>query len=141
MAGGRPTSYTKDTVKKAREYIASCVDIKNGGKLEVHLPTTEGLALYLDVSRKTLYNWAEEHDEFLHILERCNQTQANRVINNAMGGLYNPLIAKLLLGKHGYKDQMGISGEEEGEGIKLHVDITDRIKRIYRPGSDKSTSK
>jgi hypothetical protein len=29
------------------------------------------MAYQLDVSRKTIYSWADEHPEFLHILEKA----------------------------------------------------------------------
>jgi len=127
----RPTNYNEDIPKLAKEYIASC---KDKGK-EVNLPTAEGLAQYLEVTRKTLYNWADEHEEFLHILESLNQEQAKRLINKGLSGGYNSNIAKLILAKHGYKDQLGLSGEEQGEGIKIDVNINAAIDKIY--GGDK----
>lgn len=74
-------------------------------QLVVKLPKAEGLALYLGVSRSRLYEWAGLYPEFQDILERINQIQADRVINEALAGNYNPLIAKLLLGKHGYREK------------------------------------
>lgn len=134
MPAGRPTDYNKDTVKKVQEYLDSCRDIKIGkNQFDVNLPTTEGLALYLGIHRDTLYEWARNHPEFSDIFDRCKQEQANRVINGSMAGKYNPLISKLLLGKHGYKEQVGLSGEGEGEGVKLDVDIKDSITKIYGP--------
>ncbi len=127
----RPTDYNASTVPQARKYLVSCKDTVK----EVNLPTAEGLALYLGVSRKTLYNWADEHDEFLHILDTLNAEQAKRLINNGLSGKYNSNIAKLVLAKHGYKDQLGLSGEGEGDKIKLDVDITGAIDKIY--GSNK----
>jgi len=146
MKTGRPTKYSDEMIKKAEQYIKNCKDEikqiisgmneKSGNefykdKLIVNIPTAEGLSLYLDVSRKTLYTWAEEHDEFSHILDRMNAVQASRVINKAMSGDYNPLIAKLLLGKHGYKDQVGLSGEEEGSPVKIQVGVKTVIDKIY----------
>ena len=118
--GGRPTKYSKAMLKKAKEYIKESTDglkkvlestnSKTGRKkwkyeVAVRLPKAEGLALALKVRRSTLYEWAKNHEEFSDILETINQIQADRVINKALSGNYNPLIAKLLLGKHGYKDK------------------------------------
>jgi len=117
---GRPTKYSPEILKKAQEYISNCKDEveeiiesineKTGRerfihKLKVKLPKAEGLALYLEVNRDTLYEWAKKYPRFSDILEKINQIQADRVINEALAGNYNPLIAKLLLGKHGYKDK------------------------------------
>ena len=108
---GQPTKYNKEILVKSEEYIKQCVDEfksmveskdeKTGKKkyisrFKVNLPKAEGLALYLEVHRDTLYEWARKHKEFSYILERINQLQADRVINEAMAGNYNSLIAKLL---------------------------------------------
>lgn len=128
MPAGRPPIYSEKILKKAEEYIDNCKDKmeqvlsyvnKKTKKKEfryefsVNLPKAEGLALHLGVRRETLYDWAGKYDEFSNILERINQIQADRVINMALTGKYNPLIAKLLLGKHGYKDQKDITSGNE----------------------------
>lgn len=123
-AGGRPTKYKgEETLKLAEEYIQECKDEfeevvesineKTGRerfkqRLIVKLPKAEGLALRLGVSRKILYDWAEKYPKFRDILERINSIQADRVINMALAGNYNPLIAKLLLGKHGYSEKQEV---------------------------------
>lgn len=127
MTAGRPTQYSDNILKKAKEYIESCQDTKK----EVRLPKSEGLALYLGVTRKTLYNWADEHEEFLHILEKINQSQVEKLIDNGLAGKYNATIAKLVLAKHGYKDQVGLSGEGEGEPIKINQNLDEAIKKSY----------
>ena len=134
MPGGRPTKYSEEVLEQAREYIASCVDKitkyqsgedKNGNpiysfKCEVNLPKAEGLARYLGVSRKTLYNWADKNEEFLHILEAINQEQVERLINKGLSGDYNSNIARLVLAKHGYKQEMDLTSDgEKITGINL----------------------
>jgi hypothetical protein len=126
--GGRPTKYSKEVLKDARRYIRSCRDglrkvlestnSKTGRKrfryeIAVRLPKAEGLALALKISRDTLYEWAKKQKEFSDILEEINQIQADRVINKALAGEYNPMIAKLLLGKHGYKDEAKVEVEDK----------------------------
>ena len=83
-------------------------------KLNVKLPSIEGLARYLGVSRDTLYEWAKEHEEFSDILEIVRAEQADRLINNGLAGDYNPTIAKLLLHKHGYSDKTELTGDGGG---------------------------
>jgi hypothetical protein len=123
---------TEDHIQKANQYLAKCVDTietDNSGKQigwDVNIPTAEGLAIELGVCRKTLYNWSDEKygtdlkdeekdlkDRFLHIFERLMAEQAKRVINKALSGKYNPLISKLLLGKHGYKESSDITTNNE----------------------------
>lgn len=132
----RPTDYNENTISQAKDYINSCKDSDK----TVNLPTAEGLALYLGVSRRVLYDWADKYEAFLHILDELNSEQAKRLINNGLSGKYNSNIAKLVLAKHGYKDQLGLSGEGEGSPIKVHADITSTIDKIYGE-SDKTSSK
>ena len=117
--GGRPTKYQgKITLKKCEEYIVSCVDeveqvmkyesVKSTGyenKLKVKLPKREGLSLCLGVSMNTMTEWGEKHVEFLRVLERIDKLQAERLIDEALAGNYNAVIAKLLLSKHGYHEK------------------------------------
>ncbi len=129
---GRPTKYNKEMFEKAEEYIKECVDklervVESNNELtgrtrfiqkfKVKLPKAEGLALYLGVSRDTLYEWAKQYPDFSDILEKVNQIQADRVINEALAGNYNATIAKLLLGKHGYKESSETDVTSKGEKI------------------------
>lgn len=124
--GGRPTKYTKDITEKAEKYLSECIDTteqvvtgESGKftsykeKIKVNLPTIEGLAVYLEVHRDTLYEWEKEHDEFSDIIERLRGSQIKALVNNGLSGDYNPTIAKVLLSKHGYSEKQEIqhSGE------------------------------
>lgn len=110
--GGRPTSYSEETLTKAREYLLSCEDkeIERGSDerpeytIKVKLPTKGGLARYLGVSRETLYAWSKEKPEFSDIMEDLGAEQEDKLINNGLSGDYNPTIAKVLLTKHGYRE-------------------------------------
>lgn len=127
---GRPTEYNEDIISKSMEYIESCVDEidefhKTRGEksdsydrlVEVKLPTIEGLAVYLKVARSTVYKWAEEKPEFSDILEQLQSIQAERLINNGLNGNYNPIIAKLILMKHGYKEKIDTDITSGGKSI------------------------
>lgn len=115
--GGRPTNYHEGIIPLVREYINSCVDQieeyhkTRGDKsdtyerlVKVKIPTIEGLAYELGVSRSTLYLWKEENKEFSDIIEQLQAIQADRLLNNGLSGTYNPTIAKVLLTKHGYRE-------------------------------------
>lgn len=117
----RPTDYSSEVISDAwayvKEFCNDTVEVKSGTAiLSVNLPTIEGLALYLEISRSTLYLWQKEHKEFSDIIEVLQQKQAQVLINNGLAGKYNPTIAKVLLTKHGYTDKQEIDQKTEHSG-------------------------
>ena len=97
---GRPTKYSDDLQAQAEEYILSYEDL---GEL---VPTIVGLAIHLDVTTKTIYNWAtEEKPEFLRIFTRVEQLQHRTLVNGGLAGTFNPAITKMMMTKHGYDEK------------------------------------
>jgi len=97
---GRPTKYSDDLQAQAEEYILSYEDL---GEL---VPTIVGLAIHLDVTTKTIYNWAtEEKPEFLRIFTRVEQMQHRGLVNGGLAGTFNPAITKMMMTKHGYDEK------------------------------------
>lgn len=133
MAIGRPKKYTPKLLEKAKEYLDEAQDeevqqtvglsakgtelYKN--KLNVKLPSIEGLARYLGVNRDSLYQWEKEHEEFSDILDSVRAEQAERLINNGLSGDYNPTITKLMLTKHGYSEKVETDVTSGGQPIQL----------------------
>lgn len=119
---GRPSDYTPELLKKARDYNDNCPDT-------VH--SIEGICDHLDIARTTAYRWAEEEgkEEFKYILDKTLKKQAKALINNGLDGTFNSTIAKLILTKHGYNDKI----EQTGEG-----NLTIKIVR-EQGDSDKTT--
>lgn len=133
MAGGRPTEYSQDILTKAKEYLDACEDeeeqqltglsIKGTelykNKLRVNLPSIEGLALYLEISRDTVYDWEKQDDkkEFSYIISSLRAKQAKALIDKGLSGDYNPTIAKVLLTKHGYSNKTEVDHTSKGEKI------------------------
>ena len=126
MPVGRPTKYNDNILEKAEQYLLECVDtteqVVTGEsekftsykeKIKVNLPTIEGLAVYLNIHRDTLYQWEKEHPDFSDIIERLRGSQIKSLVNNGLSGDYNPTIAKVLLSKHGYSEKQEVqhSGE------------------------------
>lgn len=129
---GRPTDYNEEILTKTREYISLCEDSiedyqKSFGKtdtyeriVKVKLPSIEGLAVFLKVGRPTIYDWEQKHPEFSYILEELRAKQAEALLNNGLSGDYSPVIAKLILSKHGYKEQTDIT--TDGKAINIVFD-------------------
>jgi len=63
MPGGRPTDYDKKYCEIAIEYMKD-------GKHAIQL------AAHLGISKATLYNWANEHEEFLDALNKARTASA-----------------------------------------------------------------
>jgi hypothetical protein len=103
MAGGRPTKYTPELLAKAHAYV-------DGGWVDEGdlIPSHAGLAVTIEVTRTTLYDWESDPDkvEFSNILAKCNITQERKLLNGGLGGEFNPAITKLALGKQGYSDKL-----------------------------------
>lgn len=126
--------YDPKFVQKVDEYLATCVDEEDefhktrGEKsdtfertLKVHLPKVEGFALFIGVHKDTLYAWAKENDEFSDALQKIIVLQHNILVDNALSGNYNPLIAKLMLShNHGYKEKSDMTTNDES--IKIVFD-------------------
>ncbi len=136
MTIGRPLEYNKKVLSKSKEYIDSCTDeIENYHKtvgeksnsyervVRVSLPTIEGLAIYLNIARSTIYEWKSKYSEFSDTIEQLLVKQADLLINNGLSGNYNSTIVKLLLTKHGYK-------EEKAKDITLGNNIITGINFI-----------
>jgi hypothetical protein len=115
---GRPVEYDEETViAKGRAYLDSCVDEieeyhKTRGEksdgyerlVRVKLPTIEGLALAIGIHKDTIYDWEKKYPTFSDLTNDLRAKQADALINNGLSGDYNPLLSKLLLSKHGYKE-------------------------------------
>jgi hypothetical protein len=104
---GRPTLYEPLKIAKA---VQAYVEKRQEQKF---LPTIEGLAVHLMVSRECLYEWARVHPEFSDILEQLKAAQADQLIQNGLVGYFNATITKLMLSKHGYKDASDITSGDK----------------------------
>lgn len=128
---GRPSDYDGEkTCAIAREYIQSCIDKettfhRTRGKtsnsydriIQANFPTIEGLALKLNIARRTIYEWADRYPDFNHMVEWLQSKQAEMILKNSASGNYNPMIAKLILSKHGYKESQEVDVTSKGEKV------------------------
>lgn len=134
---GRPTDYTDQIPARTQEYLDSCQDevrqvvvgesekfTSYKEKVVVKIPTIEGLARFLGIHKDTIYEWEKIHPGFSDVLQALRSEQAARLINNGLSGDYNPVVAKLLLGKHGYADKSELSGPDGKPVVtETHVKI------------------
>lgn len=110
----RPTKYTEELVANAEKYLSSYTTL---------IPTIEGLALHLGISRETVYAWKDDEDkqQFSDIVDKILATQSAKLIEGGLSGEYNASITKLILsGKHGYVE-------------KSNQDITTNGKDLPQP--------
>lgn len=96
----RPSELTDELIDKAYDYLMGAW--REAGDL---IPSLSGLACYLGVCNKTIHNYKNNNDVFLHIVSRILTIQENRLLNGGLAGEFNASITKLLLCKHGYHDK------------------------------------
>jgi len=121
---GRPTRYTIKIPASVTEYTKNC--LKNGT-----FPTIEGLAQYLGISARTIYDWEKVHSEFLQTIDTLRDTQKQLLITNGLTGGYNSRFAMFLLkANHGMAEKeqlveatqnnyMGISPDLLADALRL----------------------
>lgn len=99
---GRPSKFA-ESLAKAKEYLM-------GGYETVGdvVPSVAGLACYLGVSRKTVYEWVKESTDLSDTLEGILAMQENKLINKGLNGDFNPTITKLMLANHGYSEKQEV---------------------------------
>ncbi len=104
MAGGRPTKLTPEVMATAADYAVNFADYDD------LIPTIAGLAGELKVSRETVHAWSREggNPEFSDIVKDLMGNQERKLVNGSLGNQLNPMIAKLMLSKHGYSDKQEI---------------------------------
>lgn len=121
---------TPELKKKAKQYLKTAVDEEyefhklRGGKVDgydekvrVNLPTLGGLAIYLDVNKDTLYEWGKVDNDISELLTRIITIQEQRLIDGAISGRYNPIIAKLILSaRHEYREKTDTTSDGKAIG-------------------------
>lgn len=110
---GRPKLLTPELIGQARGYLATCQDVITKDTKKVNLPKIEGLALFLHVSRETIYVWEKENADFSDIVQEVREAQITRLIDNGLSGGYQHNIAALIMGKHGYRSTSDITTNDK----------------------------
>ena len=102
----RPTKYSEEILDRAVEYVTSFFSEETIPEDEV-IPSIEGLALYLEVSRPTIYDWAgqEDKEEFSYIVEKLKAKQGLILLTGTLTNKLNSSMGKAILSKHGYSEK------------------------------------
>lgn len=122
--GGRPTKYNDKMIQEVYAYLESVAEDeeyefhKTRGlntdtyeeKLNVKLPTIQGLSLWIGCNIDTLHEWGKVHPEFSDALQDLKKVQHDKLIEGSMSGKYNSTIAKLMLSSnHGYVERKDVT--------------------------------
>ena len=113
----RPSKYNETIQKKANDYL------KNHEKYGDVVPSTCGLAVFLDISEKTCYNWGDAHPIFLQTLDGIQAKQKNLLLNKGLSGDFQPTIAKLMLANHGFHEKQDIDMNAEVNIPKVEIEF------------------
>lgn len=121
MPAGRPSKWSEELEHKAWDYANG--DWQEAGHA---FPSLVGLASYLNLNRTMLYSWKDSgKGQISDILDKINTEQQQVAWKNGLTGEYNPMLVKLLLGKHGYHDkQDNTHSGPDGGAIKTDTSFT-----------------
>ena len=100
--GGRPTKYKPEVIIELNEYLQEAIPEN------MAIPTVEGIALKLGISKKTLYNWAKKNPEFLHALGKLKMMQKEALVKTGIFGgkeINQAIVGLLLKVNHKMSDQ------------------------------------
>jgi hypothetical protein len=89
-------------------------EIKKEREVSIQLPTVIGFCRKIGITKKTLFNWMEKHEDLLHAYTHAKDIQENIWLQCGLKGLYQPTFA-IFAGKNmfGWKDKQEHSLEKE----------------------------
>lgn len=114
---GTNSKWDQDTCTKSYEYI-------NGGYDELGdaLPSVEGLANCLGVSRNTLYKWKDTKPAFREVMEAMETGHTRVTMNKACNGDIPSNLGMMLLSRQGYSAGGGSNAGGMG-GVQIVVNF------------------
>ena len=90
---GRPTKYNEEIQAKANEYLTAWEDLKEA------VPSVAGLSLYIDIPKRTMYDWGDKFPDFSHTLAKVQATQEYSLVNKGLKNEINANIGKFMMYK------------------------------------------
>jgi len=90
---GRPTLYKPEIIDELNNYLKEAIPEN------MKIPTVEGIALKLGITKETLYQWAKKYPEFSDSLKELKMKQKEALIEVGIfgGKEINAAIVSLLL--------------------------------------------
>lgn len=131
---GRPTEYTEELLDRARAYADQKMPFIGDDGIKEVVHSIEGLAVYINIRRSTIYLWVKDVDktEFLDIVEGILEKQGKSLVSGGLNETFSGSISKLMLTKHGYRDQVDSFNREVPVDPKAKADsdtaISDYLK-------------
>lgn len=114
---GRPTKYTTSASKRVTIYTNDCLE-------KGIFPTFEGLATFMGVGTRTLYDWELEYVDFSQTMERVRDTQRQLLITNGLTGQYNTRFAMFLLkANHGMSEKDPLISATQNSYMNISPDL------------------
>lgn len=133
---GRPSKYDEDMPSKIVPYLEQCV-------IDEEVPTTAGFAIYLGVPKRTLYDWAKEHDQLSHTIYIINTVQEQQLVTGGLKSKYNPMITKLMLSaNHGYAEKTESKVDQNTNltgDVNVHLPLKERLSKALDELKDLQT--
>lgn len=128
---GRNTVFYKGIAQKARDYVESVLSGET--RLKEVVPTYEGIAVYLGVSKRTLEKWRdgelpedlkkeenkEELDDLLNTFSLVKDLQALVLLNRGLDKTFDSTTTAILLSNHGYVRKTESDLTTKGQSINL----------------------
>ena len=125
---GRPTSYDREILALARDYIDNCPD---------EVPMVVGLCKHINRGKTTVYNWGKDEDkkEFRDILEEIEESQHIQLVNGGLTGKFTSPITKMMLTRHGYSDKSEVD-LSSSDGSMTPRGINDFYAQAQKPADE-----
>ena len=112
---GRPSEYTPEIIKELNKYLTEAIP------QNMKIPTVEGIALKLGISKNTLYEWAKKHPEFQDALDELKMRQKEALIEiGVFGGkeINATIVALLMKVNHDMIEKTATDITSKGEKIE-----------------------
>ena len=117
---GPKGKYTTETAKKIRAHFSSYI-------LLGELPTMFSVATALNITTRTLKNWANQYEDVGEVIEDMKEACASFVAKGALNKTFDPTFAKFLMkAAYGYteKDEVRIGNAQGADGQNGEFRIT-----------------
>jgi len=87
-------------------------------------PTFEGLATFLGVGTRTLYDWELEYPDFSQTMDMVRDTQKQLLVTNGLTGSYNTRFAMFLLkASHGMNEKDPLISVTQNSYMNISPDL------------------